>query len=1012
MKSTFGSHPFSRLLIPIVELSHFFVLCLDCSFGTPAFIENVTLYDSLKRHTRQINPNVAGILKECNFFICHFILQARKHEDLRQTDEALLQKVEYRDCPRQLNGFDCGLFAVGIILHLVEGKDIGTETFTQQHITNLRSEFFASDNGAASGTTSQVVRSCFPQLNGSSILDSFGAVEVMSTAKKVPVTKASPVHSKRQLRSDGVDKKVMSTAKKVPVIKASPVPSKRQLRSDSVNKKAMSPAKKVPVTKASPVYSKRQLRSDSVDKKVMSSAKKVPVTKASPVHSKRRLRSDSDLSGAVTVLAELAVIAELEESQKKGTASVLADIADDTETEATNEKEDAEHGHNDDEHNDDDYDNVTESLTAESGAGETKQATSSADSSTDRRLYDILNDANVECFSTLEEAIPFIEQYEIRSGNHLRVQRSMSNKFKQFQCMEHLNCPFQVLISKRRSDGMFCVSKIKGIHSEVRRPARAADGRQWKKRRHATLDGIIGQVVRTKQGAPTPADVIKTAAMQSGMIVPYMTAYRALSNETSVHRQAAVKNFELIIPFLNALKKCNPGSVIGYTRDNDMKLEELHVFPGIMNRALRFVRPVVSLDAAHLRSRYKGTLYVASVLTGCNDIFPLGFMISAGNEDGDTWKKMLLLLKEACPIIDDQGYGDTDTDGIVRPPFLFISDRDKGLKPALKAVFPNKYEMSCAKHIEANVAQKFGKQCAKYVCSIAKTFSTRASSYFFDEIRKVKPEAAAYLDNLTESGVLWRSTQWYSDSTPPERHIPPRYGIVTSNTSESANSMFSEARDLGWLEAVNKIIDIMSTRVCVCRQKYAQRDGSEVVPRVAQILKRRWDAAASMTVNELEVGCGDFKVVEPTSIVEEDGDENVERLSRYGDQNRTVMVKPDSEWCSCGVWQDFLYPCRHACAVFRKWKEKEFSYVLGNLVHPFYTFEFVHNSFTKNVFPVCLETIEYDGETKEPKSPRRQAGRPPKKRIRKRSKFIEAEESPVTCSICGKRGHNRRTCPS
>ena len=171
----------------------------------------------------------------------------------------------------------------------------------------------------------------------------------------------------------------------------------------------------------------------------------------------------------------------------------------------------------------------------------------------------------------------------------------------------------------------------------------------------------------------------------------------------------------------------------------------------------------------------------------------------------------------------------------------------------------------------------------------------------------------------------------------------------------------------------------MSTRVCVCHKKYAERDGSEAVPRLAQILKCRCDAAVLMTVrNELEVRCDDFKVVEPTSIVEVDGDENVERLSHYGDQNRIVMVKPDSEWCSCGVWQDFFYLCQHACAVFRKWKEKEFSYVLGNLVHPFYTFEFVHNSFTKNVFLVCLETIECDGETKELKSPRRQAGCPPK----------------------------------
>jgi hypothetical protein len=100
-------------------------------------------------------------------------------------------------------------------------------------------------------------------------------------------------------------------------------------------------------------------------------------------------------------------------------------------------------------------------------------------------------------------------------------------------------------------------------------------------------------------------------------------------------------------------------------------------------------------------------------------------MLSSGNENGDTWQKILCLLKEACPIISNQGYGDVDTDGVVRPPFLFISDRDKGLKPALNSLFPDKYEMRCPKHIEANVAQKFGKQCARYVCAIAKTFSTR-----------------------------------------------------------------------------------------------------------------------------------------------------------------------------------------------------------------------------------------------------------------------------------------------
>ncbi len=80
------------------------------------------------------------------------------------------------------------------------------------------------------------------------------------------------------------------------------------------------------------------------------------------------------------------------------------------------------------------------------------------------------------------------------------MQRSLTDKFKQYQCREHVDCPFKILISRRKSDGMFGVSKIKAKHSDVRRPAPLADGRQWKKRRLAKLDGIIGQVVRTKHG--------------------------------------------------------------------------------------------------------------------------------------------------------------------------------------------------------------------------------------------------------------------------------------------------------------------------------------------------------------------------------------------------------------------------------------------------------------------------------------------------------------------------------
>ena len=139
-----------------------------------------------------------------------------------------------------------------------------------------------------------------------------------------------------------------------------------------------------------------------------------------------------------------------------------------------------------------------------------------------------------------------------------------------------------------------------------------------------------------------------------------------------------------------------------------------------MNNTLQFVRPVISLDAAHHRSEYKGTLFVASVLSGNNDVFPIGVLICSGNEDRATWTKILTLLKEASPIlIAEQGLDDHQGKdaAFCGRSFVFVSDRDKGLMPALKEVFPRNLELSCAKHIASNVTQRFGKQCGWAVCN-------------------------------------------------------------------------------------------------------------------------------------------------------------------------------------------------------------------------------------------------------------------------------------------------------
>ena len=333
-------------------------------------------------------------------------------------------------------------------------------------------------------------------------------------------------------------------------------------------------------------------------------------------------------------------------------------------------------------------------------------------------------------------------------------------------------------------------------------------------------------------------------------------------------RKAGLMNFQLIIPYLDEMRRCNPLSLIGCTRGSDCDIVDLHFFPSIANDVLKTVRPVISLDAAHLRSDYKGMLYIASVLSGGNDIYPVGFMIASGNEDRKMWTKMLRLLKKACPILCEQGFRavnqERDVDMHPRSQFLFISDRDKGLKPALKEVFPDNIEMSCAKHIEANVTTKFGK-CGKHIMAMAKTYySVRYYGMLLEQIHTMKPSAASYIEDIKERGILWSNLQW-TDAT---ECLPPRFGIVTSNTAESVNSMFNAARDLPRMDALDKVIDVvMIRRICACRKKYEQIDAFVILPSAGRIMNSWWEATAAISGMELEAGSG----VYTTSTCDYDG---------------------------------------------------------------------------------------------------------------------------------------------
>ena len=119
-----------RLIIPIVNppnmIGHFFVACFEFDVRNPNFFVAITFYDSLERAKRRIHQSstAASIVKKVNYFFNAFVLHEKKYASIRQSNTDVVQVVQYKDCPSQRNGYDCGFFAVAMVLHLAERIDI------------------------------------------------------------------------------------------------------------------------------------------------------------------------------------------------------------------------------------------------------------------------------------------------------------------------------------------------------------------------------------------------------------------------------------------------------------------------------------------------------------------------------------------------------------------------------------------------------------------------------------------------------------------------------------------------------------------------------------------------------------------------------------------------------------------------------------------------------------------------------------------------------------------------
>lgn len=171
-------------------------------------------------------------------------------------------------------------------------------------------------------------------------------------------------------------------------------------------------------------------------------------------------------------------------------------------------------------------------------------------------------------------------------------------------------------------------------------------------------------------------------------------------------------------------------------------------------------------------------------MDGNNQILPLAWgMVSS--ESTDNWTFFLSHLRRTFPSIDNARV-------------TAISDRSKGLEPALEAELSHAIHGYCCYHLCENL-MKFhpGGQVRDLFWKAARAQNKTQFNEYLEAIRKLHAKAAEYLEQIPPQ-------HWTKYAFPGSR-----YDHLTSNIAESVNSSWVGIRNLPILAALHAIWNCM-----------------------------------------------------------------------------------------------------------------------------------------------------------------------------------------------------------
>nr|XP_009804402.1 PREDICTED: uncharacterized protein LOC104249631 [Nicotiana sylvestris] len=475
--------------------------------------------------------------------------------------------------------------------------------------------------------------------------------------------------------------------------------------------------------------------------------------------------------------------------------------------------------------------------------------------------------------------------------------------------------------------------------------------------RHAT-SSAIAKLICNKYTNPkiiyTQTDIMSNMKQQYGINKSNIKAYRTKEKALELLRGIPRESYRKLSGHLYMINMTNPGSVTRLHKSEDERF--MYVFIALNASIIRwkYCYPIIVVDGTFLKSSHRGTMLTASA----QDATAYAVVDS---ENDASWEWFFEMFRQA--------FGEKER-------MCIVSDRHASILRGASIVYPEVSHCVCIFHLWNNIKKQFNKNHDR----LREVFFAMARAYKIEDFNRLMEDMDS-IDKRVRGYLFQVGYEKWSIV----HSIVNRSMVMTSNIAESLNARNREARELPIMSLLDYMMNLVMEWNNTNRMT-AMSTFIDIGQKYHEVLKENSYLSQKMTVKPST----DYVYVVMDA------------------KKRRNIVYMQKRECSCKRFQVDEIPSPHAMAVLDYTHMEAPKYCSAH-----YTKEYFKKTYEVPVNPLRDETT-WDLPTKVLDNvvlPPIVKGKPrilTKSRRKGLYEYLYTET--VTCGLCGKQGHNRRTC--